>query len=82
MGTHKRLTEECNPTRNVKVCQSCERAWERWNLGSQGGVEFYEDFPTRGIKRKRCLYCIKEMKDAIQFKIKDYRSQYKLKQFS
>ena len=72
--------EEKNPTRNVKICQSCKRAWEQWNLGSQDGIEFYSDFPTRGIERKRCIYCTKEMKDAIQFKIKNYKSQYRLKQ--
>jgi len=74
--------EEKNPARNVKVCQSCGKAWERWNIGAQGGIEFYHDFPPRGIERKRCIYCIKEMKDAIQFKVKDYRSQHRLKQLS
>ena len=71
--------DEANPTANVKVCQSCRRTWERWSYGAQSGIEFYRDFPTRGIERKRCIYCIKEMKNAIQFTIKDYKPQYRLK---
>ena len=74
--------KEKDPTANVKVCQSCNRTWEQWSIGAQGGVNFYGDFPSIGIKRKRCIYCIKEMKDAIQFKVKDYKSRYRLKQFS
>jgi|21_taG_2_1085346.scaffolds.fasta_scaffold00114_30 hypothetical protein len=71
--------EEKNPTRNVKVCQSCKRTWEYWCYGAQYGTEFYADFPQAGIERERCLYCIKEMKNAIQFKIRDYRPFYRLK---
>lgn len=73
---------EKDPTANVKVCQSCNKTWEYWCYGSQSGVEFYLDFPKGGIDKKRCLYCVKEMKDAIQFKVKDYKSRYRLKQFS
>lgn len=74
--------DECNPAKHIKVCQSCKRAWERWDLGSQSGIEFYEDFPSRGIERKRCIYCIKEIKDAFQFNINNYRSQYRYKEIS
>lgn len=70
--------EEANPIANVRVCQSCKRVWERWGYGAQSGIDFYGDFPTRGIKRKRCINCTKEMKNAIQFRIKDYKSQHKL----
>jgi len=73
---------EKDPTANVKVCQSCNKTWEYWCYGSQSGVEFYLDFPKGGIDKKRCLYCVKEMKDAIQFKVKNYKSRYRLKQFS
>jgi len=72
--------KEKNPIRNVKVCQSCDRTWEYWSYGAQSGTEFYEDFPRGGVERERCLYCVKEIKDAIQFKVKDYRSQHRLKQ--
>jgi len=71
--------KEANPTSRVKVCQSCGRTWERWCYGSQSGIEFYDDFPTRGIERQRCIHCIKEMKNEIHFTIKDYRSQYRPK---
>ena len=60
--------------KNVRVCQSCSKTWERWSYGAQSGVEFYSDFPQGGIEIERCLYCVKEMKDAIRIKINSYRS--------
>ena len=79
MGTYKRLTEDPNPTRNVKICQSCNRIWERWCYGAQSGIEFYSDFPSRGIANKRCIYCIKEIKNAIQIDVNYYKPQYRYK---
>ena len=73
--THQNL----NPTRNVKICQSCDQIWEQWNYGAARGINFYKDFPSRGIERKRCIYCIKEMKNAIQIDINYYKPQYKFK---
>ena len=36
-----RIYQNHNPTRNVKVCQSCDRTWERWSNGAHSGIEFY-----------------------------------------
>ena len=73
--THQNL----NPTRNVKVCQSGGKTWERWCYGAQSGIEFYSDFPQGGIERKRCIYCMKEMRNAIQIDVNYYKPQYRFK---
>jgi len=68
--------------KNVKVCQSCHKTWEYWCYGAQSGTEFYSDFPQGGIEQERCLYCIKEMKNAIRFKVNNYRPHDKLERVS
>ena len=57
-------------TNTMKACQSCGKAWEAWNLGASKGTEIYSDFPTYGLKRKRCIHCKKEMKNAFYINIK------------
>ena len=74
-----RIHQNPNPARNIKVCPSCERIWEQWSYGNNHGIEFYLDFPSRGIERKRCIHCIKEMRNAIQIDVNYYKPQYRFK---
>lgn len=60
--------KEKYPTR-IKACQSCGKAWESWFTGSQKGLEIYDNFPTYGLERSRCLYCKKDMKSKFYFKL-------------
>ena len=67
---------------NFEYFEYSKKTWEYWCYGAQSGTEFYLDFPKSGINKERCLYCVKEMKNAIQFKVKNYKSQHRLKQLS
>jgi len=37
-------------------CETCKKVWE--NIGQQNLI--YTDFPSYGLKRKRCKYCTEE----------------------
>jgi len=40
----------------LHFCESCNVVWESI-ASSEQYIERYQDFPTRGLKRKKCLYC-------------------------
>ena len=41
----------------VFYCEMCKRAWEDYWISTKKRVNKYEDFPTYGLKRKKCLDC-------------------------
>jgi hypothetical protein len=45
-------------SRRLKLCKSCNKVWE-W-VYSSGSINHYEDFPTYGLRRVECKYCIKK----------------------
>ena len=41
-------------------CKTCEYTWEQDKALSHcrgEGIEYYQDFPTRGLERKKCPQC-------------------------
>lgn len=39
-------------------CVDCTQVWERVILARTDSIEFYQDFPTYGLERKKCPACL------------------------
>ena len=54
---HHKYYEKVNKiSKHLFLCENCNSVWEL-KVNGKGSIEKYENFPTRGLKRKKCKEC-------------------------
>tara|TARA_R100001594_G_scaffold142741_1_gene189936 strand:- start:118 stop:513 length:396 start_codon:yes stop_codon:yes gene_type:complete len=53
----KSENKEFSSSFSPRLCKSCNRVWDRPIPGRNMKLEYYEDFPTYGMRRGNCPPC-------------------------
>ena len=54
------MNKEFSTSFSPRLCQTCNQVWDRPIPGRNMKLEYYQDFPTYGMKREDCPPCYRK----------------------